>query len=69
MALTHSIELTPRQLQDMTDLLRIEAGRLGGRPGTDFLGRIYDDLYETIQRQWTSEQVRKRRDSIASDIG
>ena len=62
MALTHSIELTPRQLQDVTDLLRIEAGRLYGTPGTEFLGRIYDDLYETIQRQWTSEQARKRRD-------
>ena len=69
MALTHSIELTPRQLQDMTDLLRIEAGRLYGTPGTEFLGRIYDDLYETIQRQWTNEQARKRRDSIASNIG
>ena len=69
MALTHSIELTPRQLQDMTDLLRIEAGRLYGTPDTEFLGRIYDDLYETIQRQWTNEQARKRRDSIASNIG
>ena len=64
MTTTHSIELTPQQLKDVTDLLRIEAGRLGGRPGTDFIGRIYDDLYQDIQRQWTREQFRKKEAAV-----
>ena len=64
MATTHSIELTPQQLKDVTDLLRIEAGRLYGTPGTEFVGKIYDDLYEEIQRQWTRAQSRKREAAV-----
>ena len=64
MTTTHSIELTLQQLEDVTALLRIEADRLGGRPGTDFFGRIYDDLYQDIQRQWTREQSRKREAAV-----
>jgi hypothetical protein len=66
---SHSIELTPEQLRDVTDLLRIESERLYGIPGCKLVGKLYDDLYDTIQRQWTIEQARKRRDSIASNIG
>jgi hypothetical protein len=65
MTTTHSIKLTPQQLKDVTDLLRIEAGRLYECSGTEFVGKIYDDLYQDIQRQWTREQSRKR---IASNL-
>jgi len=57
MVLTHRIEFTPQQLKDMTDLLRIEAGRFAGRPGYVFLGKIYEDLYETIKQQWRIDSL------------
>ena len=34
--------LTADQIKDLKQLLKIEAGRLGGRPDTDFIARKYD---------------------------
>jgi len=46
-----TITLDRKQINDLKQLLKIEASELGGRPATDFIARKYEAILKSIGSQ------------------
>ena len=46
-----TVTLNRKQINDLKQLLKIEASELGGRPATDFIARKYEAILKSIGSQ------------------